>query len=85
LTDISATDVGLRDVLYEAYKKGFTVKSDFARYKAEYVAMAASLGYITTCLFADNFSSEWRVTPEGLGELMFLMNDIGEPDPYEDD
>jgi hypothetical protein len=85
VTRISSTDDGLRAVLFEAYKKGFSVQSDFARSKADYVAMAASLGYLSTKLFGLVFSREWRVTPEGLEELEFLMGRMGEPDEYEDD
>jgi hypothetical protein len=43
-----------------------TVKSDFARKHAEYVAMAASLQLITTRITSGVFGSEWQVTSKGL-------------------
>lgn len=64
--ELSAIDDGLVTVILEARFRGFTVKSDFAREHADYVAMAASLQLITTRLYRDVFSREWRPTVLGL-------------------
>lgn len=54
-----------------AYEYPFRLKSDFARARTPDVAMAASLGLITTRLSPDSdcFTNEWRVTPAGLYAL----------------
>lgn len=63
---LSEIDNGLVDVIIEAYKRGFSVKSDFARLNADYVAMAASMGLVSTRLHSNFYSREWRPTVEGL-------------------
>jgi hypothetical protein len=73
---MKTTDQGLLDVILEAHRYGFTVKSDFARKRAEYVAMAASIGLISTRLFGDVYSSEWRPTPRGLALLNERADEI---------
>jgi len=72
---LSPIDRHLVAVILEAYRKGFTVQSDFARTHADYVGMAASLGLITTRVFRDVYSREWRPTPKGLA---FLEEQHGE-------
>lgn len=62
-------DNGLIAVTLEAYQNAFSVQSDFARREAEFVAMAASLGLISTRVHRDVFSRHWRPTVKG---LMFL-------------
>lgn len=69
MTKASSLDVGLSNVVLEAHKSAFSVQSDFARKEAELVAMAASLGLITTRVHRNIFSRHWRVTVKG---LMFL-------------
>jgi len=63
---LTAIDRKLCDVIIEAYRRGFTVQSDFARTHADYVAMAASLGLLSTRLYGNVFSREWRPTVKGL-------------------
>lgn len=62
-------DDRLKLVLFEAWKSGFTTKSDFARDNADIVAMAASLNFITTRITTDLFGKTWSVTPKGLVAL----------------
>lgn len=59
-------DQKLFDVVLEAFTRSFSVQSDFARANASYVAMAASLGLISTKVHNNIFSSEWRPTVKGL-------------------
>lgn len=57
-------------VLLRCHDDPPTVKSDFARSNAPEVAMAASLGLITTKLHDPHlftqFGNEWRLTTRGL-------------------
>lgn len=62
---ITAINEHLFDVCLEAYKRGFTVQSDFAREHAEFVAMAASMSLITTHVMNNVFGREWRPTAKG--------------------
>lgn len=62
----SDTDKLMADAILTAYRKGFTVKSDYARMHADYIGMAASMGLISTKLYGNIFSSEWRPTSKGL-------------------
>ncbi|MGQ0595838.1 hypothetical protein [Aquabacterium sp.] len=43
----------------------FTVQSDYARVHALGVALAASLGYITTLQTKDTYGKRWMVTKKG--------------------
>lgn len=71
----------LIDVLTEAWKRGFTVQSNFAREQAEVVAMAASLGFITTRVMPTVFSRNWQITSIGLS---WLESQVGlSEDPQE--
>lgn len=45
---------------------GFTCKSDFAREYAQFVAMAASSGFITTRLMEQVYGNVWQITSKGL-------------------
>jgi hypothetical protein len=75
-------DSGLVAVVLEAYKNAFSVQSDFARREAEFVAMAASLGLLTTKVHRNVFSRHWRATVKG---LMFLESlKLTEEEPEED-
>lgn len=56
-----------------------TTKSDFARAWADYLAMAASQGLITTKLYGDVYGREWQITAKGLTALEELKHD-GPPD-----
>lgn len=73
LDDGYPCDQDLMHVVYEAYRKPFTMKSDFARAHTVDVARAASLGLITSIInhgsmafIADGY---WRVTKLGLETL----------------
>jgi len=59
-------------VLEMAHTKSFTTKSDFARDNADFVAMAASEGYITTRIAAGYYGRTWQITLEGLEHLYIL-------------
>lgn len=64
--ELSEIDNGLVEVIIEAHQRGFSVKCDFARSNADYVAMAASMGLISTRLYGNIYSREWRPTVDGL-------------------
>lgn len=66
---LDAIDIALTNCIQEAYRRTFTVKSDYARANAEFVAMAASMGLISTKLGGNVFSSDWRPTMRGLAFL----------------
>jgi hypothetical protein len=70
-------DKGLMEVVLEAHRVGFTVSSNFARERADYVGMAASMGYISTRVHRNVFSRDWRPTVQGLAWLnsMELTNE----------
>jgi hypothetical protein len=62
-------DENLRTVLHEAWTTGFTTKSDFAREFADFVAMAASMGLITTRINNQVYGKQWQITSKGLYAL----------------
>lgn len=64
----------LIDVLREAYRAPFATKGNFARYFADEVAMAASMGCITTreSPRAVTFNGHWRLTEYGMKMLQVL-------------
>jgi hypothetical protein len=66
---LTPIDEKLQQVVLEAQVRGFTVRSDFARQYAEYLAMAASLGLVSTKIAGNVYSSEWRPTIKGLAFL----------------
>lgn len=70
----------LYDIILEAYKRSFAVQSDFARSYATYVAMAASMGLISTKVHQDIYSGEWRPTVKGLTWLEKQGAEIDEDD-----
>lgn len=49
-----------------AWKNPFKTKSDYARYAADMVAMAASDGFITTRLATGLYDNSWKITARGL-------------------
>lgn len=67
--------------MVEVWRNTVTTKSDFAREYADYVAMAASLGWITTRIAGEVFGRQWTVTAKGMGAL----NEIYQIDTQEDD
>jgi hypothetical protein len=64
----------LTEVLERAWKSGFSTKSDFAREHADFVAMAASDGFITTRIAAGLYGRDWQITPSGLKHLYALLD-----------
>lgn len=52
-------------VIEEAHNAPFSVQSDYARSKAQWVAAAASMGFITTECPA-GYGRRWRTTIDGL-------------------
>lgn len=69
LTEILEVLQDLRVVVEEAQVRPFTVQSDFARGRAIVVALAASLGYITTLQSRDTYGKRWMVTGKGMTML----------------
>lgn len=61
---------GLANLLVEAHRHGFSVQSDYARRHADYVAMGASMGLISTHVVANIYARDWRPTTAG---LLFLQ------------
>lgn len=53
-------------VLRRAWLQGFRTKSNFAREFADEVAVAASLGLISTKIGKDKFDRTWHITRKGL-------------------
>jgi len=53
-------------IVYSAWSGGFTVASDTARSQAAYVAVAATLGMITTREPDGSFGRTWYVTKVGV-------------------
>lgn len=62
----STIDKRLFSVVLEAYKRSFSLQSDYARSEAELVAMAASMGLISTKVHNNVYSRDWRPTARGL-------------------
>lgn len=56
-------------MIEQAWRGGFSTKSDFARKDAIHVGVAASLGLISTRLGPDTFGTTWHATPRGLRAL----------------
>jgi hypothetical protein len=56
----------LKHLLHQVYIKPMAIQSNVARRDAALVAMAASLGLITTQISSHQFGRDWRVTNKGL-------------------
>jgi len=80
---LSTIDQQLFQIVLEAYKRSFSVQSDYARASAELVGMAASLGLISTKVHNNIFSRDWHPTSKGLHWLEAQNIDISEDD-FED-
>jgi hypothetical protein len=76
----SDTDKRMADVVLEAHRRGFTVQSNYARDQADYIGMASSLGLISTKLYGNVFSREWRPTSKGLEWLEDVFGVVVEDD-----
>lgn len=59
----------LDQVVRKAWLEGFRTKSNFARLRANEVAIAASLGLITTKIGKEQFDKTWHITRKGLSLL----------------
>tara|TARA_B100001094_G_scaffold332106_1_gene402797 strand:+ start:3857 stop:4066 length:210 start_codon:yes stop_codon:yes gene_type:complete len=56
----------------------FTTKSDFARSHADWIALAASLDFITVMVSETSFGRNWLITETGLvalGEIDILLGE----------
>ncbi len=56
----------LKHLLHQVYIKPMAIQSNVARRDADLVAMAASMGLITTQISSHQFGRDWRVTNKGL-------------------
>lgn len=56
----------LKRLLHKVYIKPLFIQSNLARRDAALVAMAASMGLITTQISSHEFGREWRITNRGL-------------------
>jgi hypothetical protein len=67
----------LNELLNKAWTDPFALKGNFARENAYEVAMAASLGLITTRLTDDTFGGRWCVTQRGLNHIHAVTESRG--------
>jgi len=65
-------------VLDIANRTPFTCKSKFARQNAEWIAVCASEGFLTTKVSAEKWGNRWRTTNNGKQLLEELQDDITE-------
>lgn len=72
------TGAKLTDILYHAWKAPFTTKSDYARFHADLVAMAASDGFITSRLATGLYDNQWKITARGLRYMEKMGYDTAE-------
>jgi hypothetical protein len=63
---LTPIDQQLGQTVLRAHLDGIALQSDFFRSNAPYVAMAASLGYLTTHIGGNEYCSEWHPTSRGL-------------------
>lgn len=56
-------------MVHRSWIGGFHTKSDFARYNADYIAIAVTTGLITTRLMGGEYGRKWWITPKGLRQL----------------
>jgi len=63
----------LIEVLRRAYQSPFTTRSEFARTNAEWIAVCACQGFISTSIVGDDeFGRVWHITVMGLMHLREL-------------
>ena len=53
-------------MVLQAHLRGLALQSDFTRTNVALVAMAASMGLISTRIFGDLYGREWHPTVAGL-------------------
>ncbi len=63
-------------VLDIANRTPFTCKSKFARQHAEWIAVCASEGFLTTKVSSEKWGNRWRTTNNGKQLLEELQHDI---------
>ena len=66
-------------VLDRAWRRPFTVSSQFARQGAFYIGLTASEGFITTNVGEDTWGNRWLITERGMetkGEIDELLQHI---------
>jgi hypothetical protein len=63
------TSTRLNEVIRKAWMAPFSTKSNYAREHANEVAVAASLGFISTKIDNNTHTNKWLVTVEGLARL----------------
>lgn len=66
-------------VLDRAWRRPFTVSSQFARQGAFYIGLAASEDFITTNVGEDTWGNRWLITERGMetkGEIDELLQHI---------
>jgi len=78
----SSIDSNLARIVIEAHRHGFSVQSDFARRNADYVAMAASMGLVSTRIVGNAFGRMWRPTVEGMTFLQAIDVELIEDDAH---
>jgi len=78
----SSIDSNLARIVIEAHQHGFSVQSDFARRNAGYVAMAASMGLVSTRIVGNAFGRMWRPTVEGMAFLQAIDVELIEDDAH---
>lgn len=81
---LRSIDKRLGAVILETYRRGFTVQSDYSRANADFIAMAASLGLVSTRVYGNVFSREWRPTVKGLTWLEDVFGETFEDDDFEE-
>jgi hypothetical protein len=59
----------LIDVLEKTWKSGIDLQSNYFRSHPKLVALAASLGYISTIYPDGDYGGTWRITPSGCTQL----------------
>ena len=70
---MEAHGLKLTEVLLRAYQSPFTTRSEFARTNAEWVAVCACQGFISTSIVGDEeFGRVWHITVMGLMRLREL-------------
>src|SRR4051812_7881015 len=66
----------LTRVVEKVWKQTPSTKSDFAKAEADWIAVAASMGLITTMTGPDRFGRKWLVTPLGLTALFQSWDEL---------
>jgi hypothetical protein len=61
-----STEKALLAVLNRIYRAPIALKGDYSRKFTREIAMAASLGLVTTRVIGNTFGNHWRVTGKGL-------------------